>query len=78
VRQTKSLILWDLHLNLTHPTIAIIKWSESRWDRVRKGLAGRSTQISVTQEDLTARYQLAEKMFPMRAIKTEELVTAFI
>ncbi|MFY7885428.1 MAG: hypothetical protein ACOVOV_11370 [Dolichospermum sp.] len=51
-------------INLDADYQAIIKWSESRWDRVRQGLAGRSTQVSVTQEDLTARYQLAERMFP--------------
>jgi type IV secretory pathway TraG/TraD family ATPase VirD4 len=42
----------------------ILKWSEARWERVRQGLADLSTQIEVVQEDLAARYELAEKMFP--------------
>jgi type IV secretory pathway TraG/TraD family ATPase VirD4 len=50
----------------------ILKWSEVRWDRVRQGLAGRSTQILVTQEDLAARYQLAQKMFPSGKSKGDE------
>jgi type IV secretory pathway TraG/TraD family ATPase VirD4 len=59
-------------INLDADYQAIIKWSEARWDRVRQGLAGRSTQISVTQKDLTARYQLAEKMFPSGKSKGDE------
>lgn len=55
-------LLESINLDADYQTI--IKWSESRWDRVRQGLAGRSTQVSVTQEDLAARYQLAEKIFP--------------
>jgi type IV secretory pathway TraG/TraD family ATPase VirD4 len=42
----------------------ILKWSEARWDKVRDGLAERSTQVCVTQEDLAARYLMAEKIFP--------------
>jgi type IV secretory pathway TraG/TraD family ATPase VirD4 len=59
-------------INLGTDYQAIIKWSESRWDRVRQGLAGRITQVSVTQEDLTARYQLAQKMFPSGKNKGDE------
>ncbi|MGK7874471.1 MAG: type IV secretory system conjugative DNA transfer family protein [Xenococcaceae cyanobacterium] len=51
-------------IELTRDYRTILKWSQVRWDKVRLGLAGRSTQIRVTQEDLAARYQLAQKMFP--------------
>jgi type IV secretory pathway TraG/TraD family ATPase VirD4 len=51
-------------INLTSDYQTILRWSQVRWDRVRQGLARRSTQIPVTGEDLTARYQLAQKMFP--------------
>jgi hypothetical protein len=51
-------------INLTSDYQTILKWSETRWDKVREGLAERSTQMFVTQEDLAARYSLAERMFP--------------
>jgi type IV secretory pathway TraG/TraD family ATPase VirD4 len=51
-------------INLTSDYQTILRWSQVRWDRVRQGLARRSTQIPVTGEDLMARYQLAQKMFP--------------
>ncbi len=51
-------------IELTRDYRTILKWSEVRWDKVRQGLAGRSTQIPVTQEDLAARYHLAQQMFP--------------
>ena len=63
-------LLESINLGADYQTI--IKWSEARWDRVRQGLAGRSTQVSVTQEDLTARYQLAQKMFPSGKSKDED------
>jgi type IV secretory pathway TraG/TraD family ATPase VirD4 len=51
-------------INLTSDYQTILRWSQVRWDRVRQGLIQRSTQIPVTGEDLMARYQLAQKMFP--------------
>jgi type IV secretory pathway TraG/TraD family ATPase VirD4 len=51
-------------INLTSDYQTILKWSETRWDKVREGLAERSTQMFMTQEDLAARYSLAERMFP--------------
>jgi type IV secretory pathway TraG/TraD family ATPase VirD4 len=59
-------------IDLSSDYQTILKWSEVRWDRVRQGLAGRSTQILVTQEDLAARYQLAQKMFPSGKSKGDE------
>ncbi|WP_013321064.1 type IV secretory system conjugative DNA transfer family protein [Gloeothece verrucosa] len=59
-------------INLSSDYQTILKWSETRWDKVRGGLAERSTQISITGEDLAARYQLAQKMFPGGKNKGEE------
>ncbi len=51
-------------IELTADYKTILKWSETRWERVRNGLAERASLTPVTGEDLAARYALAGEMFP--------------
>jgi hypothetical protein len=51
---------------------SILKWSESRWNKICQGLTSRSTQVPITPEDLGLRYQLAEQMFPSGKGRIEE------
>jgi hypothetical protein len=59
---------------------AILKGSEVRWTKVCQGLAQRSTQVSVAGEDLAARYQLAQQMFPSqkKGVEDSELFAAML
>ena len=50
----------------------ILNWSEVRWEKIQDGLAERSTQLPITQEDLAARYQLAQEMFPKAKSDADE------
>ena len=43
-----------------------------------EGLAGRSSQVLVSQEDLGARYELAEQMFPSGRRGDSELFVAML
>ena len=45
---------------------------------MREGLAGRSSQVLVSQEDLGARYALAERMFPSGRGGDSELFAAML
>jgi len=42
----------------------LINWSEVRWEKIRLALCQRSSQTPITQEDLIARAELAQSMFP--------------
>ena len=55
-------LLESIQLSKDYKTL--LNWSESRWDKIRQRLAERSTQITINREDLAARYELAEEMFP--------------
>jgi hypothetical protein len=54
--------------------------SPNRWLRpmVREGLAERSSQVLVSQEDLGARYALAEQMFPSGRGGDSEIFAAML
>lgn len=57
---------------------AILRWSEGRGERVRERLAERSSQVMVSQEDLGARYGLAERMFPSERGGESEIFAAML
>ena len=57
---------------------AILRWSEVRWERVSERLVGRSSQVLVSQEDLGARYALAERMFPSGKGSDSEFFAAML
>ena len=55
-------LLESIQLSQDYKTL--LSWSEARWDKIRQRLTERSTQVSINREDLAARYELAEEMFP--------------
>jgi type IV secretory pathway TraG/TraD family ATPase VirD4 len=59
-------------IDLSSDYQSILKWSESRWNKICQGLTARSTQVPITPEDLGLRYQLAEQMFPSGKGRIEE------
>ena len=67
-------------IDLSSDYQSILKWSESRWNKVCQGLTARSSQVPITQDDLGLRYQLAEQMFPSGKgnIKESELFAAML